>query len=54
MGFNKRIKNWQTKKGYLEVKKWLEWVVKNRLQYGILRYYWLDELKQEEQINNLL
>jgi len=39
MGFNKWIKNWQAKKGYLEVKKQLKQIVNNRLRYSILRYY---------------
>jgi len=39
MGFNKQIKNWQVKRGYLEVKKQLERAVKNRLRYGTPRYY---------------
>jgi len=29
-------------------------VVTNRLKYGTLKYKWLNKLKQEEQVNNLL
>ena len=37
-----------------KVKKRLERAVKNRPRYGTPRYYQLDKLKQEEQINDLL
>ena len=52
--FNKRIKEWQAKKGYL-ILDYLKYRVlakkaTNRLRHGILRAKQLEELKLKEQI----